>query len=549
MPGPSGQPGGHWPVQPRPGLPPRADRRGGRRRRRGLRVVVAAMAVIAVAAAVGGVWVYSKLSGNIQAMPLFGGLTGNAGTEKADAFGNTPVNLLVIGSDARGNAADCRLGGGCGHATSQAGTGANADVEMVVHLAADRSNATVMSIPRDTLADLPPCIDPVTHRNVPGYRGMINGALAHGPGCQVAAVHQLTGIPIDHFVMVDFAGVVTMADAVGGVSVCVSDNVYDTYSHLKLSRGTHTLTGQAALEFVRSRHAFGDGSDLGRTYAQHLYLASLTRTLKSAGTLANPGKVYSLADAATKALTVDTGLGSVPRLVALAADMDKVPTQRTTFTTMQTVPDPANMNRVVPGPGAQTLFDAITNDQPLTPAHPESSPSPTSPGASGTGSPPVPRAQIAVRVVNGGDVAGRAAGIAAALIADGFSPRTRAATGSRHAATTSLVYGPDQRGQAQAVAAALDLPVTRLRQGTASGLVLTIGVDWPGGTRYPGGPAPSPDAAGALAGSHAQTANQSGACAPVSHGRTVEVDHMIMTPARAYAYATARGVPDSDNAA
>ena len=103
--------------------------------------------------------------------------------------------------------------------------------------------------------------------------------------------------------MVDFAGVVTMSDAVGGASVCVSGNVYDTYSQLKLKKGTHTLQGVAALEFVRSRHGFGDGSDLGRTYAQHIFLSAVIRSLKQTSVLAHPGAVLSLADAATKALT------------------------------------------------------------------------------------------------------------------------------------------------------------------------------------------------------------------------------------------------------
>lgn len=106
-------------------------------------------------------------------------------------------------------------------------------------------------------------------------------------------------MPIDHVVMVDFAGVIATSDAVGGVPVCVSANVYDPYSHLRLTRGTHTLQGRAALEFLRSRHGFGDGSDLGRTYAQHLFLSAMIRRMSSAGTLADPAAVYSLADAAT----------------------------------------------------------------------------------------------------------------------------------------------------------------------------------------------------------------------------------------------------------
>ena len=238
----------------------RAGRRAkplARRKRLGRIALFTASGMILVTAGAGA-WLYEHLNGNIKSVAIDDGA---GGKEKADAFGRTPINILVIGSDGRNNKADCKLGGGCGSASSTVGH--NADVEMVVHVSADRSNATVMSIPRDTMTNVPACKDPDSSQSTAGYYGQINSALQYGPACQVKTIHQLTGIAIDHFVMLDFSGVVKMSDAVGGVSVCVSDNVYDTYSHLKLAKGTHTLKGDAALEFVRSRHGFGDGSDLG----------------------------------------------------------------------------------------------------------------------------------------------------------------------------------------------------------------------------------------------------------------------------------------------
>ena len=320
--------------------------------------------VLALVVGGAGFSVYRQLNGNLRQVPLYAGTKGNAGTEKPDVFGRVPINLLVIGSDSRAKPANCKLGGGCDR-----GTGQNADVEMVVHVSADRTNITVMSVPRDTVADLPGCTDLSTGAEVPARYGQINATLTYGPGCTVAAVHQLTGIPIDHFIMVDFAGVIALSDSVGGVSICVSDNVYDPYSHLKLTGGTHTLKGLAALEFVRSRHAFGDGSDLGRTYAQHVFLSAVIRSVKRKGVLLNPAAVYSLAQAATKALTVDTGLGSIPKLLGLAADVNKVDTDRITFTTMQTAADPTDVNRVVVAPGAKDLFQTIIKDESLTVAN------------------------------------------------------------------------------------------------------------------------------------------------------------------------------------
>ena len=165
-------------------------------------------------------YAYWKLNSNIKSDDLSANGKDGAGHEKVDAFGRSPINILVIGSDARNSEADCGLGGACGTAS-----GARADVEMIVHISADRSNATVMSIPRDLRTDWSGCHDP-GHPSMPVQtRVQINSALNGGPGCSVVAVHQLTGIPIDHFMVIDFAGVVAMSNAVGGTRVCVNKNV------------------------------------------------------------------------------------------------------------------------------------------------------------------------------------------------------------------------------------------------------------------------------------------------------------------------------------
>lgn len=516
------------------------------RGRRLLRVGGIVMAVLVLATAGAGWWFYEHLNGNIQSFSI----DGKGGSEKADAFGRTPINILVMGSDGRTSKADCKLGGGCSQTGVQSG-GGNADVEMVVHISADRSNATVMSIPRDTMTDVPACQDAADGISTPGYHGQINSALRYGPACQVATVHQLTGIPIDHFVKLDFSGVVKMSDAVGGVSVCVSDNVYDTYSHLKLSKGAHTLKGQAALEFVRSRHGFGDGSDLGRTVSQHIFLSAMIRKFKSAGTLTDPTAVYDLADAATKALTVDDGLGSVKKLVALAADINKVPTKRMTFTTMQTAPDPSDSDRVVVGAGAKTLFSTIAGDQSLTDGSGKKTVT-ASAKASGKATPTassVPAAEIAVTVQNGTTITGRASDVATALVDQGFDPGTTTGNAASRASATTLTYGPGEKARAQTAARALGLPDGHLRQGAAAGLTLVIGSDWPSGTTYPGGsgsssPAPA-DTKAAVSNAHAQTADQAKTCAKVSSYKTVALNGVPMTPAQAYAASS--GKPDSDD--
>ncbi|AEW95317.1 MULTISPECIES: LCP family protein [Streptomycetaceae] len=494
-----------------------------------------ALAVVVIVAGA-GVFVYEHLNANIKSVAITGG-----GQEKADAFGRTPINILVIGSDGRNNAADCKIGGDCG-------PGQNADVEMVVHISADRSNATAMSVPRDTVTQIPSCTDEKTKQKEPGYTGAINSALQYGPDCQVAAVHQLTGIPIDHFAMIDFSGVVSMSDAVGGVPVCVDNNVYDTDSHLKLRQGSHTLQGMAALEWLRSRHAFGTGSDLGRTETQHMYLAALMRKFKSGGTLTDPAALYRLADAATKALTVDTGLNSVSKLIGFAEDLDKVPTDRITFTTMQTAPDPNDDQKVVVGPGARSLFQSIIDDQslaggdkPAAGAHPGGSAStPPSPSAP-------PASRIAVQVKNAGGVTGRAARIVQHLTDEGFSQES--GYGDAPAASrTTVRYAPGGQPAAQVVARALGIPADRLREDAAvSSVTVVVGSDWGGDTSFPasgdGASHPPVDTKKALSDARALTADKSGGCAKVSTFPTLKVNGVWMTPIKAYAVSP--DVPDS----
>ncbi|MFG2606375.1 LCP family protein [Streptomyces sp. NPDC048514] len=506
-----------------------------------LKILGVCLSALIVVTAGAGWWFYQHLNGNIHSFSL----DGKGGTEKADAFGRTPINILVMGSDGRTSKTDCKLGGGCSATGVQ--TGSNADVQMVMHISADRSNATVMSIPRDTMTKVPACKDSASGQSTNGYYGQINSALQYGPACQVATVHQLTGIPIDHFVKLDFSGVVKMSDAVGGVPVCVSDDVYDTYSHLKLSEGTHTLKGVAALEFVRSRHGFGDGSDLGRTISQHIFLSAMIRKFKSAGTLTDPGAVYGLADAATKALAVDDGLGSVKKLIALADDVNKVPAKRITFATMQTAPDPADEDRVVVGAGARTLFSTIAHDRPLTTGSGKKSAAASATAKATATAAAVPASEIAVTVENGTPITGRASAVAAALTGQGFSTGTTTGNAPSPATTTMLAYGTGREAEARTVARALGLPASHLERGTGTGLTLVVGADWPGGTRFTGGgsaPAPA-DTKAAVSGAHASTADQAKTCAKVSPYKTVTLGGVSMTPSQAYA--AARSKPDSDD--
>ncbi|GAA1389210.1 hypothetical protein GCM10009599_03600 [Luteococcus peritonei] len=343
-------------------------------------MLLSALLVLALALAAAGFGYYRHLNGNLTTVDMPGDVGGTAATLEGLPKGSAQ-NILVTGTDSRQDADDCKLGGSCGKAKIDGET--NADVQMVVHISADQTSMAVVSIPRDTVVDLPACAGNGKTREA--GRGMVNSSLNYGTDCSIKTVHQLTGLPITHFAMVDFSGVVTLSEAIGGVKVCVDNDVYDPQSHLKLAKGEHLVEGAAALQFLRTRHGFGDGSDLGRTVAQHLFLASLQRSLESKGTLLNPAKVYRLAEAATEALTVDKGLASVATLAQLATTAGSIPASATSFVTMPTVPDPADANRVVPAESAKTLFQKLAADQPLVTPKPSakaSAPASSAPASS-----------------------------------------------------------------------------------------------------------------------------------------------------------------------
>ncbi|QMU79580.1 LCP family protein [Streptacidiphilus sp. PB12-B1b] len=501
------------------------------RRRRALRILALATAVVTLVCGSGASYVYFHLQSNIKSAPLFTGDNRAAavGVEKPDPLGRTPLNLLLIGSDTRATAVDAADGG-------DAGSGANADVEMLVHLSADRSNITVISIPRDTVTQLPSCAGEAT--------AQITSSLQYGPACTAEAVHKLTGITVDDYAMVDFGGVVNISNALGGVNVCVSSNMYDVYSGLKLTAGTHTLEGKAALQFLRTRHAFGSGSDSSdRTSATHIFFTDMINKLKDSDTLSDPIAMYRIADAATKSLTVSPGLDSIPKLLNLVDDLNKVPTDRITFTTMQNVPyDGPNMAEWGEDVSEDTsqapaLFRSVINDQSLTPAAPAPSASATatasasasatatatsSPTAAPTPTPTTaptapPLSSITVTVRNGTSVSGRADAIAAELTGDGFNPATAGYPDTAAPATTTLDYGPGDAAQAQETAAILGLPSTALHRTDDSGLTLVVGGDWTSGDAFPHStPSAAPlDTAAALSGTAPQTADQDNRCAVV----------------------------------
>ncbi|WP_415952627.1 LCP family protein [Streptomyces sp. KLOTTS4A1] len=466
-----------------------AARRPRSRRRRILRWVAAVFAFLILGTATAGYLYYRHLNNNIQTAPM-PDEDGRAPKATPNAAGQTPLNILLIGSDDRNSAENLRLGG---HKES-VGAKPLADVQMLLHLSADRSNMSVVSMPRDTLLDIPECKDPETGETFPALtRKPTNETLGRGgAACTVLTWEKFTGIRIDHFIVVDFTGVVSMADAIGGVPVCVDANIHSRNrsgegSGLKLEEGTTSVKGEQALQWLRTRYGFEDNTDIARAKAQHLYMNSMVRELKASARLTNPTEMLKLAEAATTALKPDEGLDSVEKLASLGGELKKVPTKRINMTTM-----PFNYvgSKVEPKPGeAEDLWELVRDDIAL-----DGKDAKKKNKEKLSDDPAAAPAETGVVVHNatGGDglapLPGRAGAVAELLKAEGYTlaAAERSAPGADVEQPRTVIHfpSPELEGDAQALAKALGLPLSSVKKSTeVSAVTLTVGADWREGER------------------------------------------------------------------
>ncbi|MFD1658972.1 LCP family protein [Streptomyces caeni] len=346
----------------------RADENGsagnhGGRRPRLWRAAGAVAACGLVLSAAGAGWAYWHLNHNIRSVDINGALGDNrpaaaapapSGSLSASRLPDGPLNILVLGSDSRSGEANAALGGG-------RTLGARSDTAMVVHIDAGRTDATVVSIPRDTLVTRPSCplasggTSPVAHD------AMFNSAYAvGGPVCAVKTAESITGIRMDHYLEIDFSGFARLVDALGGVTVTTDEDIDDAKSHLRLTAGTHHLTGARALALARTRHGIGDGSDLGRIGLQQNLVKALLEQIAATDLLTDPAKLYRAADTVTGSLTTDTGLDSLPELVRLGQSLKGLTATYVKTVTMPVVTAPSDPNRVIAEqPAADDLWASL----------------------------------------------------------------------------------------------------------------------------------------------------------------------------------------------
>ncbi|MEV6053265.1 LCP family protein [Streptomyces sp. NPDC052107] len=472
--------------EPEPPQGRRAARRPVKKKskvKRALAWTAGGTAFVLLAIGTAGYLYIKHLEGNVTTTDVEG--AAKDGFSKDDAF-----NILIIGTDKRTGKGNEGYGdkGSVGHA----------DTNILLHVAKDRSNATALSIPRDLIVNVPDCptkqADGST-KVIPGTDDVrFNTSLGQDgrdPGCTMRTVKAVTGIQPDHFMMVDFNAVKTLTTAVDGVNVCLAHAVNDKESHLKLPAGEHKIEGEQALAFVRTRHSWGNQGDLDRIKVQQQFMASLMRKMSSSDTLTSPTKLVSLAEAATKALTVDKGIGSVTTLKDIALELKKVPTKNISFLTVPVKDNPADgvvHKTVIVDPAvAPQVFDAINSDVSFTEVKKKQKAEKDAQAARLKGTRSAP-SEVRVRILNGGAQSGSAQETLDWLQnQQGVLKSENAGNAPAELSKTTLEYAPDQAAQARELAHLMGLSGSALKPGKSvtnsqglPAMTLTLGKDFKG---------------------------------------------------------------------
>jgi LCP family protein required for cell wall assembly len=320
------------------------------------------------------------------------------------------LNILVIGSDSRA---------GLGSKFGANVLGSRSDTSMLLHIAPGHTRADIISFPRDSMVPILSCSnDGLGHTGQtaqPGQLERLNATFsAGGAPCLWKTLEQTTGIRIQHFVEVNFAGFESIVNDVHGVPVCLPFAINNAQSRLHLSAGKHVVNGAQALAFVRLREDIGEGSDTQRIQRQQYFLAAVMQKLKATGLLSQPTRIFAVVRDVAKSLTTDSGL-DLTTMLRIANSMKSLSSSAVQFITVPVVPyagDPA-AELSWAQPQATRLFRAVEADRELPTAAKGKK-------ARKATVPTVSPAKVNVDVLNGSGVTGIAGSTASALTSKGF---------------------------------------------------------------------------------------------------------------------------------
>jgi LCP family protein required for cell wall assembly len=464
-----------------PPLARRSDRHTQKKQHRHpwLRRGIFAVSALLVVALVLGIGAYLKLTGNIHRIDISSALGTRPKVEATtDKVTNlAPVNIMIMGSDTRQGAGNAAGGGTV--------SGARSDTNLLVHLAADRKSATVVSIPRDSMTMAP---RDCKNKNDTVKNGVMRQWNANftlgGPACTIRTFEGLTNIYINHFVVIDFRGFQQMVDALGGVTVCTPEPINDKEAHLVLPAGKTKVNGKQALGYVRLRKTVGDGSDLGRIDRQQAFLSSVIQGATQSSLLLRPDKLFAFLNAATQAMTTDKGLG-LGEMKDIAQSVASIGTDQIRFVKLPTRAYPPDPNRVEWTPAAETIWTALREDKPLPGAKVPSGT--TKPTATPTTSAPltVSPGDVQVRVSNDSGVPGLAKQAASELDVQGFKVTSYVTGTGKPTHGVVVRYGPGMEDAARTLAAVYPGAQVRADELLGSTLELSMGLDSPAAVEIP----------------------------------------------------------------
>lgn len=352
------------------------------------RVLGAALGVVAAVAGFGLVFVETsldRLDDNFttqaidQLLPQTTPDATPTAVNPVDASAGEPLDILLMGSDSRtGENADL---------SHDSFEGMRNDTTIVMHISADRSRVEMVSIPRDSRVAISDCkmLDGST---VPGWTGKFNiafsnggqnGNVAEAAACVATTVYDLTGILVDHYAVVDFSGFVGMVDALGGVPMCITEDVDDSAANLHLEAGAQVLDGEEALGWARVRKSLGDGTDLMRIERQQELLTNMARKALGLNILTDATKGTAFINALAKSLTMDPELGDSHYLLGLAWSLRNFDTSNLYMTTVPWHYAGDGSGDVLwTEPDATEMWEALRADESINPANaPQESPAPT----------------------------------------------------------------------------------------------------------------------------------------------------------------------------
>ncbi len=380
------------------------------------------------------------------------------------------LNILIIGSDSRQ---------GLGRKFGSDVLGARSDTSMLLHIAPGHTRADIISFPRDSMVPVLACSnDQQGHPGQsaqPGEVERLNATFsAGGAPCLWKTLEQETGIRIQHFVEVNFAGFQSIVNDVGGVPVCLPFAINNPQARLRLAAGKRVVNGAQALAFVRLRENIGEGSDTQRIQRQQYFLAAVMQKLKATNLLRQPSRIFNVVRDVAKSLTTDSGL-DLSTMLRIANSMKSLSSSSVQLVTVPVVPYVGDPTAELSWeqPQSDQMFRAIEADREL----------PTSAKGNGkakaaataTSKPTVSPAKVSVQVLNGSGVNGAAGSAATALAAKGFIVTgTGPAANYSYTSTTIQYSSAAQLPEVNTLKAALGSAVTQKDTALGAGSVTLI---------------------------------------------------------------------------